>query len=105
MTSKDFTSRLKKAAADKPESIASSSENCSTAAVSHKKVGRPKVKTEKQKIINIAVPESVMEKVEIAKAVKGGNLTAYINKLIIDDLAENFDEYQTIYNTLNKFKN
>ena len=66
-----------------------------------KKVGRPKVKTEPTKTINIAVPISVLEQVEIALAKYQGNLTEYINAIILNDLNVNFDNYQTIYNILN----
>lgn len=63
--------------------------------------GRPKVKPEQTKTINIAVPVSVLAKTEIAKKCYNNNLTEYVNKLIERDLSENFDKYETIYNSLN----
>lgn len=68
-----------------------------------KKVGRPKVKTEEETLINIAVPLSVYEKMNIAKACYGGNLTKYVNSVIAKDLQENYSEYLAINNRLNKF--
>ena len=47
-----------------------------------KKPGRPKTKTEETKTINIAVPVSVLEKIDIAKVCYGNNLTCYINRQI-----------------------
>lgn len=70
-----------------------------------KKVGRPKVKTEDETLINIAIPISVYEQMNIAKACYGGNLTKYVNAVIIKDLAENYTKYETINNSLNSFNN
>ena len=69
-----------------------------------RKVGRPKTKTEKTKTINIAVPISVLEKLNIVKACYGNNLTQYINKLIEKDIEANFAEYERITYSLNTFK-
>lgn len=66
-----------------------------------KKVGRPKVKVEETKTINIAVPVSVIEKINIAKCKYHDNLTEYVNAVINADLANNMKEYQKIYNMLN----
>lgn len=64
-------------------------------------VGRPKVKTEETKTINIAIPLSVLEKMDIAKAKYGDNLTKYVNTVIEKDLEANFESYKTIYDMLN----
>ena len=61
-----------------------------------KKPGRPKTKTEKTKTINIAVPVSVLEKIDIAKVCYGNNLTCYINRLIEKDIEANYEEYKNI---------
>lgn len=66
-----------------------------------KKAGRPKVKTEPCKTINIAVPVSVLEQIEIAKAKHHNNLTEYVNAVIAKDLKQNMTEYQKIYDLLN----
>lgn len=65
------------------------------------KVGRPKVKTEPTKTINIAVPVSLMEKVEIAKCKYNNNLTEYINAIIRADIEANMDKYNQLYELLN----
>lgn len=64
-------------------------------------VGRPKTKKGNYKTINIAVEESIMEKLNIAKVCYGNNLTHYINKLIEKDMEENYDNYKHIVNSLN----
>lgn len=69
-----------------------------------KRVGRPKTKTEETRTINIAVPISVLEKMDVAKVCYGNNLTGYINKLIEKDIAANYNKYETINNSLNDFK-
>ena len=66
-----------------------------------RKPGRPKTKTENTKTVNIAVPVSVLEKIEKAKAKYNGNLTEYVNHCIAADLDAHFDEYETIYNMIN----
>lgn len=71
---------------------------------SKRKVGRPKTKTEETKTINIAVPISVLEKMDVAKVCYGNNLTGYINKLIEKDMEIHYDEYVNINNSLNHFK-
>lgn len=69
-----------------------------------KKPGRPKTKTEETKTINIAVPISILEKIDIAKVCYGNNLTSYINKLIEKDIEMNYEEYKNIINSLNNIK-
>ena len=68
------------------------------------KVGRPKTKTEETKTINIAVPVSVLEKLDTVKVCYGNNLTQYINKLIEKDIEANYDNYKHIADSLNSFK-
>lgn len=70
-----------------------------------RRVGRPKTKTEATKTINIAVPVSVLEKLDTVKVCYGNNLTQYINKLIEKDIAENYDKYVMIADNLNSFNN
>lgn len=72
--------------------------------VPKRKVGRPRTKTEPTKNINIAIPVSVLEQMEVAKTCYNNNITLYINTLIKNDLDANFDEYTTIANSLNRFK-
>lgn len=69
-----------------------------------KYVGRPKTKTEVTKTINIAVPVSVLEKLDSVKVCYGNNLTQYINKLIEKDIESNYDSYKQIADSLNSFK-
>lgn len=69
-----------------------------------KPVGRKKVKEEETRTINIAVPISVMSKVDIALEVFDNNLTKYVNTLIERDLAENFETYQRITEQLRQLK-
>ncbi len=69
-----------------------------------KRPGRPKTKTEETKTINIAVPVSVLEKMDIAKVCYGNNLTCYINRLIEKDIKANYEEYKNIINSLNNIK-
>ena len=69
-----------------------------------RKVGRPKTKTEETKTINIAVPISVLEKLDTVKVCYGNNLTQYINKLIERDIEANYDNYKQIADSLNNFK-
>ena len=69
-----------------------------------RKVGRPKTKIEDTKTINIAVPVSVLEKLDTVKVCYGNNLTQYINKLIENDIEANFDKYKSIADSLNSFK-
>ena len=67
-----------------------------------KRRGRPKMKTEDDRQINIRVPLSILEQWEIIKPAYGGNLTRYINKLIIDDLKKNNEKYAKIIGMLEK---
>lgn len=59
-----------------------------------KRGGRPRTKTENCKTINIAIPESLLEKIAVAKVMHGGNLTLYINRLIERDIQENYEKYK-----------
>ena len=65
-----------------------------------KKVGRPKVKTEETKTVNIAIPLSILKQIEIAKIAYNNNLTQYINDIIKNDLESNIDRYKQIYDLL-----
>lgn len=69
-----------------------------------KYVGRKKVKTEPTRPINIAIPVSVLEKLDTVKVCYGNNLTQYINKLIEKDIEANYDNYKHIADSLNSFK-
>lgn len=69
-----------------------------------RKVGRPRTKTEETKTINIAVPVSVLEKLDTVKVCYCNNLTQYINKLIEKDIEANYDNYKHIADSLNSFK-
>lgn len=88
-----------------PEPIQNNSPTMAAVKPVKKKVGRPKVKIEDETLINIAVPISVYEKMNIAKACYGGNLTKYVNAVITKDLQENYSKYITINNSLNDFNN
>lgn len=59
-----------------------------------KTIGRPRTKTEEEKIINIAIPLSVYKKMNLAKLQYNNNLTLYINSLIERDLDENLERYK-----------
>lgn len=59
-----------------------------------KRAGRPKTKTEDCKTINIAVPVSLLEQMNVAKVMYKDNLTLYINKLIEKDLEANYQKYE-----------
>ena len=67
-----------------------------------KKPGRPKTRTEECKKVNIAIPVSVLEKLDIAKESYHGNLTEYINLLIDQDLELHMSEYKKTYDMLSK---
>ena len=67
-----------------------------------KKVGRPLTKLETMKTINIAVPVSLLDKVNIAKLKYQNNLTKYINHLIEQDLEKNFENYQALAELMNE---
>ena len=73
----------------------------SRASAEPKKVGRPKVKTEPCKTVNIAIPVSVLEKIEIAKAKYHDNMTEYINAVVTKDLDDNMKDYKKIYDLIN----
>lgn len=66
-----------------------------------KKKGRPKVKTEECKTINIAIPISMLEKMEVAKLKYSNNLTAYVNAVIKADLDANYEQYLKIQKLIN----
>jgi len=66
-----------------------------------KKKGRPKIKTEKCKTINIAIPVSMLEKMEVAKLKYSNNLTAYVNAVIKSDLDTNYEQYLEIQRLIN----
>jgi predicted DNA binding CopG/RHH family protein len=62
----------------------------------------PMLFAKKTKTINIAVEFDTLDKIQIAKAKYGDNLTKYINALIEKDLEANYEEYKSIYEMLNK---
>ena len=68
------------------------------------KVGRPKIKTEETKTINIAVPVSILEKLNVIKKCYENNLTKYINTLIEKDINVRYEEYKSISDSLNNLK-
>lgn len=78
------------------KSEANTKNNTEKEIATKRKVGRPKVKTEDTKNVNVAIPVSTLEKMEIAKECYSKNLTLYINTLIEKDLQENFDKYKGI---------
>ena len=65
------------------------------------KVGRPREKREYEKTINIAIPVSTLEKMNVAKLKYGNNLTKYVNRVIQKDLEAHYDEYKLIQKLLN----
>lgn len=94
---KDFKSKLKQ----DPKKVTTATESTEAEAPVEvietkpkKKVGRPKTKTEDCKAINIAVPLSVLEKMEVAKVMYRDNLTLYVNRIIEKDLEANYDKYK-----------
>lgn len=70
-----------------------------------KPVGRPKVKEGPHKTINVAVPVSMLEQMEVAKVAYGNNLTAYVNAVIRADLSANFEKYLSVQEAINSFNN
>lgn len=100
MAKKDLMANLKKdtrsmgAAPDPVETVAAPTKP-------KKKIGRPKVKTEPEKTINIAIPISTLEKMDVAKVKYGNNLTRYVNAIINADLEANYDKYLEIQKILN----
>ena len=99
MASKNFTDKLKK----NPQKVAVTVEAPPEEKITStkNKVGRPKVKTEPTKTINIAVPISVLDQVEIAKCKYHDNLTEYVNAVIKADLEKNMNDYKKLYELLN----
>jgi uncharacterized protein (DUF4415 family) len=61
-----------------------------------RRVGRPVVIEDPRKNINIAVKVELLDKYDEVKKALGGNLTAYIGKLIEKDMNENYENYKTI---------
>ena len=68
-----------------------------------KRKGRPKTKTEATRTINVAIPVSMLEKIDTAKICYGNNLTLYINKLIERDIDANYENYKNIADNLNTY--
>lgn len=66
-----------------------------------RRAGRPKTRTEETRNINIAVPVSVLKKLDTAKVCYSNNLTQYINTLIEKDLKANYEHYSHIAESLN----
>ncbi len=66
-----------------------------------KKTGRPKIKEGEYKTINISVPVSMLEQMEVAKLKHGNNLTAYVNAVIRADLNANYEKYLQLQELLN----
>lgn len=97
MATKDFTKRLTK----KPQEVVQTIEPVVEVPATIKKRGRPKVKTEGTKNINIAVPKSILRQVEIAKCKYNNNMTEYINAIIKADLEKNMEKYKQLYDLLN----
>lgn len=93
MATKDFTKTLRK---DPKQVTAPTTEppQAPEEVPVKKRAGRPKTKTEDCKTINIAVPVSLLEQMNIAKVMYKDNLTLYINKLIEKDLEANLEKYQ-----------
>lgn len=65
-----------------------------------RKVGRPKVKTEPTKTINVAIPITTLEKMKVVKICFGNNMTKYVNQLIEKDIEENYERYKAVAETL-----
>lgn len=65
--------------------------------------GRPKRIVEETRTINISVPESMLEKMKIAKSCFNGSLTAYVNSAIAKDLETNYESYKQIYDQMVRF--
>lgn len=81
-------------ATQKTDAAAEIQENATQNKASKPALGRPRTKTEDEKIINIAVPLSVYKKINVAKIQYNNNLTLYINSLIERDLNENLEKYK-----------
>ena len=97
-------SPVQAAADEEPKAAVEPKKEPKTEPKTKRKVGRPKTKTEETKTINIAVPVSVLEKLDTVKVCYGNNLTQYINKLIEKDIEANYDNYKHIADSLNSFK-
>ena len=67
-----------------------------------KKVGRPKTKDVKNtcRNINVAIPIELLDKWNEIKIIYGNNLTAYITKLIENDMSSKYEQYKNILNSL-----
>ena len=101
MNKKDFTRNL--ATKDNPRTLTASTAEKAKApkATVSKTKGRPLQnesrgkKRDYCKIINIAVPQEVIDEVnEIATKAREINLTEYINQIINEDLEKNRDSYK-----------
>lgn len=68
--------------------------------INGKYAGRKKTKIEPEKVINIAVPVSLYDQMNIAKLKYNNNLTAYVNDLIQKDISKNLDTYKEIQRLL-----
>ena len=58
--------------------------------------GRPVTKTTPTHTVNVDVPQEIFDKFKIYKNAMGGSITAYVNRLIRDDLEKNEDQYREI---------
>lgn len=69
--------------------------------INGKYAGRKKQKTEPEKIINVSVPVSLYEQMNIAKLKYNNNMTAYVNYLIRQDIEKNLSIYKQVQKLLN----
>lgn len=69
-----------------------------------RKPGRPSTKEEDTKMVNVAVPITLFEKVEIAKTCFDNNVTLYLNTIIEKDITQNYEKYEAIYKQLKEVK-
>lgn len=83
------------------DAVAPAAEKSAGVQKTKKKTGRPKVKEGEYKTINISVPVSLLEQMEVAKLKYGNNLTAYVNAVIKADLNANYDKYLQLQEILN----
>lgn len=58
-------------------------------------VGRPKTRGD-YKVLSVAVPADMMDKIEAASLLYKGKVTAYINQLISDDMKQNQKKYMEV---------
>lgn len=65
-----------------------------------RKPGRKKIYTEETKTINIVIPLSLYNKIEVAKLKYGNNLTKYVNEILSKDIEENYELYERLKNLL-----